>query len=91
MVTAVYYREQARLLEQWANTTGDAATAKQLRARARDYLTLADELEKMPAPPPGGGMGQAPVVVVQQQQQRQRQRPATPEGSAKPAKQDDKG
>jgi hypothetical protein len=52
VVSAEYYREQARLLKEWA-ARADADTAARLLSRASDYLTLAQLLDDTsPARPP---------------------------------------
>jgi hypothetical protein len=66
MVSPAYYREQARLLKEWA-TQVDAATAVKLMKRAVDYEALAQLLDDCPdTSPPIAPLGQP---VAQQQQQ----------------------
>ncbi len=67
MVTASYYREQARILISRAASATDPAAAERLRQRAREYQMLAEDLEDPPPPPPR----EAAREVVQQQQQNQ--------------------
>jgi hypothetical protein len=45
MPTASYYREQARLLLEWAYAQPDPDLAKRLESRAQHYLALADAAE----------------------------------------------
>ena len=65
MVSPAYYREQARVLLEW-ESRADAETAKRLKARAQEFLTLADLLDPSELPPPPA---QSDQPAAQQQQQ----------------------
>jgi phytoene/squalene synthetase len=43
MLSASYYREQARLLLQWANDAREPEVARRLTRRAQDMLALAQD------------------------------------------------
>jgi hypothetical protein len=45
VVTANYYKEQARVFALWAMAATDPALAQHLRGRAEEYLALAEQLE----------------------------------------------
>jgi hypothetical protein len=68
MVSANYYREQARIFLALAAAAKSAVTAERLRTRARDYTILAEALSEPPAKPP---RAEPARPVAQQQQQAQ--------------------
>ena len=87
MPSASYYREQARLLLDWAELYGASypLTAARLEARAEDFFILATDFERLDKPTPDDLLHKAlnafneqqmatkPAPVAQQQQQIQPQ------------------
>ena len=49
MISSEYYRQQARVLREWASRS-DAATAEKVRQRAQEYLVLAEAISTPAAP-----------------------------------------
>jgi hypothetical protein len=66
MVSPRYYRLQAQVFTLWALAATNPATQQRLRARADEYLRLAERLE---------GGAQAQPQAGQQQQQIQPKKP----------------
>jgi hypothetical protein len=77
VATASYYREQARVFALWALAAINPEVAKRLRARADDYIALAEQLEAVPL----GKVVPAAADQPQQQQQQQQIQPESDERS----------
>jgi hypothetical protein len=78
MPSARYYRDQARLLLQWADDAQDEAATRRLTARAQDMLAMAQTADQPSGKPAVDAVEQfneqqlipdKPVVQQQQQQQ----------------------
>jgi hypothetical protein len=76
VVTASYYREQARVFAVWALAATNPEVAKRLRTRADEYIALAEQLEAMPPQ----AVGRAEAVSAPQQQQQQQIQPDSDDG-----------
>lgn len=77
VVTASYYREQARVFAVWALAATNPEVAKRLRTRADEYIALAEQLEAMP---PQAERRAEPASAPQQQQQQQQIQPESDDG-----------
>ena len=66
VVTARYYREQARVFAVWALAATNPEVAKRLRTRADEYIAMAEQLEAMP---PQAEVRANTASAPQQQQQ----------------------
>jgi nucleoid-associated protein YgaU len=78
VVTASYYREQARVFAVWALAATNPEVAKRLRTRADEYIALAEQLEAMP--PQAERRAESASAPQQQQQQQQQIQPMSDEG-----------
>jgi gluconate kinase len=80
VVTASYYREQARVFAVWALAATNPELAKRLRTRADEYIALAEQLEAQLEAMPPQADGRAQAASAPQQQQQQQIQPKTDDG-----------